>query len=69
MHYLIGIGAILAGVIIEIYCFRIVKIFGHLGWAERRLGPGGTYTAWRLIGIAAILAGYWVIANGIPGQS
>lgn len=59
IQFLTAVGAIIVGVIIELYVFQIVRIFGHIGWAEQKLGPGGTYTLWRLIGIAAIIFGFW----------
>lgn len=40
-----------------VYGFRIVNLFGHQEWAERRFGPGGTYVMWRLVAILLILGG------------
>ena len=59
MHILISLGAVLVGFLIEIYTFQIVRIFGHIGWAEQHMGPGGSYTLWRIIGIVTIIAGYY----------
>jgi hypothetical protein len=47
-----GMGAV-------VYPFQIVKTFGHMRWAEEKIGSGGTYTAWRLIGIGMIIASYY----------
>ena len=44
-----------------LYPFQIVRFFGHMGWAEQRLGPGGSYTAWRLIGLAMIIASFLAV--------
>jgi len=32
---------------------RAVRMFGKMGWAESRVGSGGTYTIWKIIGILA----------------
>lgn len=36
---------------------RIVFTVGHSAWAERYLGPGGTYTMWKLIAIFTFIFG------------
>jgi len=35
------------------YTYPVVRVFGKMGWAERRFGEGGTYTVWKIIGVAA----------------
>lgn len=37
------------------YTEPIVRMVGKMDWAERRLGMGGTYTAWKLIAILLIV--------------
>jgi len=37
------------------YTEPIVRMVGKMGWAERYLGMGGTYTAWKLIAILLII--------------
>jgi hypothetical protein len=59
MNILISLAAIILGFLVELYTFQIVRTFGHLDWAERYLGPGGSYSAWRIIGILMIIFGYW----------
>lgn len=44
----------------------IVDNFGHLSWAEQHLGSGGSYTAWRLLGLAVIIIGFLVM-TGLSG--
>lgn len=63
MHYLWSFGAIIFGFCAVAYTFQIVRIFGHLGWAEQRLGPGGTYTVWKIIGIVLIMLGIYNLFN------
>lgn len=36
----------------------IVQNFGYLDWAEKLLGNGGTYTAWKIIGVLIIIVGF-----------
>jgi hypothetical protein len=52
---------IILGMVMEIYTFQIVRLFGHMSWAEEKLGQGGSFTAWRLFGLAAILIGFGMI--------
>lgn len=37
------------------YTEPIVRMIGKMDWAERYLGMGGTYTAWKLIAILLIV--------------
>lgn len=65
MFIVAGLVCLLLGMIASLYPFPIVRFFGHMDWAERRFGPGGSYTAWRLIGaglivLAAIVLRYFV---------
>lgn len=32
---------------------KAVRMFGKMGWAENKVGTGGTYTVWKIIGIIA----------------
>lgn len=34
----------------------IVRMVGKMGWAENRVGRGGTFTVWKIIGILAPIA-------------
>lgn len=36
----------------------MVRTFGQFDWAERWLGAGGSYSAWKLIGVLAIILGF-----------
>lgn len=33
---------------------QMVHIFGSVSWAEEKLGPAGTYSLWKLIGLMLI---------------
>lgn len=37
------------------YNFQLTKLFGHNSLAERYLGEGGTYSMWKLLGVALII--------------
>ena len=58
MNYVYFLLGMALGLVIVIYTTTIVKIFGHLDWAERYLGGGGTYLAWKLIGLACIVGSF-----------
>jgi hypothetical protein len=34
----------------------VVRQVGKMGWAEQRVGQGGTFTIWKIIGILAPIA-------------
>ncbi len=36
------------------YTERLVRTIGKMYWAEKYLGPGGTYSAWKLIAVLLI---------------
>ena len=46
------------GLVIMKYNEPLVRTFGKSYYAEKYLGMGGTYTMWKLIGIAIILVGF-----------
>jgi len=35
------------------YTLKAVRMMGMMGWAEERLGRGGTFSVWKIIGIIA----------------
>jgi len=54
---LVLLAAIGLGILIERFTERIVNFVGYSGWAESKLGAGGTYTMWKLIGLIMIVGG------------
>ena len=54
---LVLLAAIGLGILIERFTERIVNFVGYSGWAESKLGAGGTYTMWKLIGLIMIVVG------------
>lgn len=64
MNVLYFLLCVAGGLAILVYTYPIVRLFGHLDWAEKYLGPGGTYLAWKLIGLAGILFGFYLLRYG-----
>ena len=64
MNYLIALALVVGGVCVIRYTVPIVKLIGRMDWAERWLGPTGTFTAWKLIGLACIVAAGVMITRG-----
>jgi len=52
---LIFLACSMIGILILKYTERIVRNVGKMSWAEQKLGMGGTYTVWKLIGILLIV--------------
>jgi len=50
---------IIGGTLLVKYSYPLTQLFGHNSLAERYLGDGGTYTMWKLIGIAGIAGTVW----------
>lgn len=49
---IIGIILMFVGLLPE-YTLKAVRMIGMMGWAEARLGRGGTFSVWKIIGILA----------------
>lgn len=50
-----------AGLLLITHSFQLTQLFGHAELAERYLGIGGTYTMWKLIGLALIIGAVWYL--------
>ena len=55
VRFLLFIAAIVAGVLMMKYRERMVRIVGKNYYAEKFLGPGGSYTMWVLLGAVLIV--------------
>lgn len=63
MHIVMGfIGAVLS-VLILIYRVKIREFIGQIGFAERALGPGGTYTFLVLLGVALFFVSLMIMTG------
>jgi hypothetical protein len=59
MSFLFFVVGVFGGILIVIYHKKLAEGIGlKIGWAEKYLGPGGTYTAYILFGLAAIVLGF-----------
>ncbi len=56
------IGAVLS-LLLVIYRVKVKHFTGDIGWAERYFGPGGTFTALLLIGIAGFFVSLMVMTG------
>jgi len=63
---LVGLIGIPLGVVILIYKERIVFTFGKMDWAEQRLGSGGTYNIWVLIGLGLVIGSFLYMIGSFP---
>jgi len=57
LRIIVLILSILIGTLFIKYSFQMVKIFGHMKWAEEKLGIASSYSLWKLIGIIVIALG------------
>lgn len=55
--FILSSSVILMGVLMLIYTRQFKSFTGNIGWAEKFLGSGGTYSALKLIGFLLILFG------------
>ncbi len=52
-----GIISIISGFLIIIYNRSLVNFFGRIDWFERSLGPTGTFSFYKIVGILIIFIG------------
>ena len=55
MKYFIGVFVILVGSLVVIRTDWFVANFGHSDWAEAKIGSGGTYLLYKVLGIIFII--------------
>lgn len=46
------------GILIIRHAEWIVRNFGYMSWAEKYMGNGGTYSAWKLFGVLIMIWGF-----------
>jgi len=56
-RYIVGFCAMIAGFLILIYRAKLKDITGDIGFAEKYLGSGGTWTFYILLGIFVFIFG------------
>lgn len=44
----------------------IVQLFGKMNWAEQKLGSGGTYNVWVIVGLLIIIGSVMYATGTLP---
>lgn len=72
---LVGLAGVGIGVFLVIKSRSIKNFFGNVAWAEEHIGPGGTDSLWKLVGVAIIILSFlWMVGStqeifwGVMGQ-
>jgi hypothetical protein len=67
MHILGGIVGIIVGFLLIRYAIPLTDSFGRIGWAEEHLrgGLAGTYSLYKIVGLAFILLSLLYMFGGI----
>jgi hypothetical protein len=60
---LIGVCIMGAGCFLVIKTMRILDFFGPIPWAEEKLGGGGSYLLYKIVGVIICVIGIIVAAN------
>jgi hypothetical protein len=60
---ILGVVVFLMGIGIVWKTRTIVDFFGHMEWAERKLGGGGTYLMYKFVGILMSFVGMLIATN------
>ena len=63
LRLLIGVGITVIGSWMVIKTQRVYDFFGPIGWAEAKLGGGGSYLLYKVIGIVFCFIGIIVATN------
>jgi hypothetical protein len=63
MLFLVVLGLIIFGFYVTTHSFGMVRLIGKADWAEKYLGPTGSYTMWKLAGIFCILAAIFILTH------
>lgn len=60
VRFFLGLGIAGIGVLIVMYTNALIDFGGTSGWAEQKLGGGGTRLLYKLAGVGIILIGFAV---------
>jgi hypothetical protein len=63
LRILIGLGITAIGAVFVIMTRKVMDIFGPIGWAERKLGGGGSVLMYKVIGLAVCFIGIIIAAD------
>ena len=59
----LGIVVMIVGFLIVARTNKIIEWFGRVDWAEEKLGGGGTYTFYKLLGTLIVFIGIFISTN------
>lgn len=65
MKYFLTLLAIAGGTMMIIKSSWFVQSFGRSEWGERYLGSGGTYTLYKLVGLAIIIIAVLAVTGAL----
>jgi hypothetical protein len=65
MKFLIFLLCLGAGLITIIYTKWLVDSIGKSSFFEEKLGSGGTYTFWKILGLLSIIFGFYYLFGGL----
>ncbi len=63
IRILLGLGVMLVGMHVVFKTRLYLSWFGRLPFAERKFGPGGTITFYKLLGVLIAFIGIFIITN------
>lgn len=63
--YIFGLILITVGVIVIWKTSWFIQNFGRSNWAETKIGAGGTWTFYKIIGVAAILLAFLIMSGKV----
>lgn len=55
VRLIFGVVLTVVGVMLMRHNYQLTQLFGYNSYAERYLGSGGTYSMWKLIGLALVI--------------
>lgn len=66
-QYVIGFGCMIVGILLLIYRDKVKDFTGNIGFAEKYLGVGGTWTFYVLLGIGLFIFGLMWMTGSLQG--
>lgn len=63
MNFLYFFGGLSVGMVLVLYSKWITDNTNRMDFAEKYLGPTGTYTFWKLMGVLLMGFGFWALFN------
>lgn len=63
MRFVIGIIMIAVAVLLIWKTEWMIRSFGRIAWAEDKLGSGGTWTFWKILGIIIIFLSFIIMSG------